>query len=334
MRKFIFDILDKHFSPKNGELQSMKVPHVTIWFWIAKCCATTVGETVSDFFNTLFDPCQCTSKGLGFDALLFFPLLFFILYWNFKIDYYSPALYWGAIILSSICGTIVTDGFHDNLGIDLWIEIVVFFFLMSFTFASWYRSQGTLDIHSIDSFKRECYYWGSVIWTFALGTAVGDGTAEYWGIAFGPILGFFVAITFGFLCIWVIGRWTGGIEKGDKYEIILFWASYIMTRPMGASTGDWLGSAPKDGGLGLGTGYTSLLFFGIIVIIVIYLHFSKIDVIAHEHKGKLAVLPLPSDENNIEDKNESGKPLTQNEYQMINSPQDSRVKNNFQIEEV
>jgi uncharacterized membrane-anchored protein len=279
MKNFLFDVLDKHFLPKNGELQTMKVPNVTIWFWIAKCCATTVGETVSDFFNLLFDPCQCTAKGLGYDALLFFPLLFLVLYWNFKLNYYSPVLYWGAIILCSICGTIVTDGFHDNLGLELWIEIVVFFFLMSWTFFAWFRSEGTLDIHSIDTFKRETYYWGTVIWTFALGTAVGDCTAESWGLAFGPILGFFAAISFFILMIWLLLRMTGKIEKGDQYEVTLFWSAYIMTRPLGASTGDLLGSSVKDGGVGLGVGYTSLLFFGIIVWIVLFLYYSKVDVL-------------------------------------------------------
>ena len=132
---------DRHFSPKSGAPQSMKVPHITVWFWLAKCCCTTVGETISDFFNKLFDPCQCTAKGLGFDALLFFPIFFFVLYWNFKFDYYQPFLYWGGITLCSICGTIVTDGLHDNLGLDLWIEIIVFFILMSGTFYRWYESE-------------------------------------------------------------------------------------------------------------------------------------------------------------------------------------------------
>jgi uncharacterized membrane-anchored protein len=156
----MFASLNKHFSPAYGKPQNMKVPHVTAWFWVAKCCATTVGETISDFFNVLFDPCQCTSAGLGFAALLFFPLLFGVLYVNFKIDYYHPALYWGAIILCSICGTIVTDGFHDNLGVMLWIELIVFFVIMCFSFYSWWKSEGTLDIHSIDTFDRELYYWG------------------------------------------------------------------------------------------------------------------------------------------------------------------------------
>ena len=122
----MISFLEKAF-PSGDTVKTCKVPQVTFWFWIAKCCATTVGETVSDFFNTLFDPCQCTSLGLGLDAVLFFPLLFANLYFQLKSDSYSPTMYWLAIILCSICGTIITDGFHDNLGLQLWIDVIIFF---------------------------------------------------------------------------------------------------------------------------------------------------------------------------------------------------------------
>lgn len=277
--------IENQFTLKDGMAQTMKVPHVTIWFWIAKCCATTVGETISDFFNTIFDPCQCSWRGLGYDAILFFPLLFAVLFLNFKSVRYHPALYWGAIILCSICGTIVTDGFHDNLGVMLWVEVIVFGAITAGMFVWWYMSEGTLDIHSIDTFKREMFYWGTVIATFALGTAVGDCTADQWGIAFAPILGFFCLVTLCLALTWAICRVTGVIERGDSYEIALFWASYIMTRPVGASTGDLLGSSKANGGWGLGFGWTSLLFFGIIVLIVAYLMWSKIDEIPVSHKA-------------------------------------------------
>jgi len=256
----------------------LKVPHVTIWFWIAKCCATTVGETVSDFFNLLFDPCQCTWKGLGYDAILFFPLLFLCLYWNFRLDYYHPALYWGAIVLCSICGTIVTDGFHDNLGVMLWIEILVFTALMTANFWRWYAVEKSLNIHSVNTLSKELFYWGTVIWTFALGTAVGDCTATQWGLAFAPILGFFAAVTFGVLVTWVSLRYFEVIKKDDSVEVTLFWAAYIMTRPLGASAGDMLGSSKSAGGLGFGVGWTSLLFAGIILMLVLGLMHSKVDI--------------------------------------------------------
>jgi len=278
-------ILEKHFEPTMGGNKNCKVPQVTFWFWIAKCCATTVGETVSDFFNLQFDPCQCTQKGLGFDALLFVPLLLATLYLQMQSNKYKPHLYWAAIILCSIVGTIITDGFHDNWGLMVWIEVIIFFVAMVVCFYFWYQSEGTLDIHSINSTRREVYYWGTVIWTFALGTAVGDCTANHWAIGFAPILGFFVAIVFMFLMIWICGRFVFGfIEKNSDREIFLFWLVYIMTRPLGASTGDLLGSGKRAGGWGLGTGWTSLLFFGIIIAIVCYLEYSGVDQIKHVHE--------------------------------------------------
>lgn len=111
-----------------------------------------------------------------------------------------------------------------------------------------------------------------------MGTAIGDCTADQWGLNFAPILGFFVAITAFILLVWLVSRKMGWITKGDKYDVFLFWAAYIMTRPVGASTGDLLGSSVSNGGWGLGVGYTSLLFFGIIVVIVLALHYSKVDV--------------------------------------------------------
>jgi len=258
------------------------VPQVTFWFWICKCCATTVGETVSDFFNSLFDPCQCTSKGLGFCALLFVPLLLGFLYLQLRSETYSPRIYWTCIILSSIVGTIITDGFHDNLGLMVWIEVIVFFVGMCLCFYFWHQSEHTLDIHSINTTRRQVYYWGTVIWTFALGTAVGDCTANHWAIGFGPILGFFAAIVFMFFVVWFTGRYIELIQKDDAVEVLLFWLVYIMTRPLGASTGDLLGQSTSSGGLGLGTGWTSLLFFAVIVLIVCYLEYSHVDQITHQ----------------------------------------------------
>jgi uncharacterized membrane-anchored protein len=277
-------ILEQHFEPTMGGSKNCKVPQVTFWFWIAKCCATTVGETVSDFFNLQFDPCQCTQKGLGFDALLFVPLLLVTLYLQLQATKYRPTFYWAAIILCSIVGTIITDGFSDNWGLMVWIEVIIFFVLMIVCFCFWYESEKTLDIHSINTTRREVYYWGTVIWTFALGTAVGDCTANHWQIGFAPILGFFVAIVFVLFVIWALGRFVFGyIKKNDNNEVFLFWLCYIMTRPLGASTGDLLGSSKNQGGWGFGVGWTSLLFFGIIIMIVCYLEYTGADQIQHSN---------------------------------------------------
>eukprot|EP00299_Pterocystis_sp_00344_P000375 c10110_g3_i1.p1 GENE.c10110_g3_i1~~c10110_g3_i1.p1 ORF type:complete len:209 (+),score=28.19 c10110_g3_i1:125-751(+) len=186
------------------------------------------------------------------------------------------------MVLMSICGclflfenvtcrTIFTDGLHDDLGLELWIEIIVFGFLTAFSFFVWFRFEGTLDIHSIYTLRREGFYWLTILFTFALGTAVGDGISEGSGIAFGPILGLFAGWIALIAIVWIILRYTGHSPKGSSVEIFLFWFAYVMTRPFGASCGDLLSSSKAEGGVNLGTGVTSAIFSGIIVVSVIFL---------------------------------------------------------------
>jgi len=218
-----------------------------------------------------------------------FPYCFFCLHTQLKLDRYNPSLYWLCIILCSICGTIITDGFHDNLGLMLWIEIIIFSAGVIYCFYFWHTSEKTLDIHSIYTLRRELYYWAAVVWTFALGTAVGDCTATHWiGITYPQILAFFVGICSFIFVVWIGGRYTGLIIKDSDTEIFLFWVAYIFTRPLGASTGDLLGLSVAQGGWGLGTGWTSLLFLGIIVLVVCYLTFTKVDQLPHISTQKIS----------------------------------------------
>jgi hypothetical protein len=137
-------------------------------------------------------------------------------------------------------------GLYDNLGLELWIQIIMFSFFMFACFYTWYRVEGTLAVHSINTSRREVFYWLTILFTFALGTAVGDYISTVWPVSFGDILG-------------------------------LFWSAYIMTRPLGAAKGDFLGQNKAKGGLGLGYEYTSLLFIGLIIIIVCGLTYTGID---------------------------------------------------------
>jgi len=259
-------------------LVGVKVPQrITMFFWLTKSCATTVGETLSDFFNTGL------GFGLGGAAALFFPLLLLNLVVQFYYPKYIPAVYWLAVVFMSICGTIMTDGLHDNLGVELWIEVIVFFFLMCACFAVWYRNEGTLDIHSINSWKREAYYWLTILFTFSLGTAIGDGISEGANMGYGPTFGFFCGCLIFIATLWYF-KLLG--------EITSFWFAYIMTRPLGAAAGDLIAS-PKDhqsGGLGAGT--TSGIFTAIICICVIILHITGYDLASPE------LTAVPTDEIN------------------------------------
>jgi uncharacterized membrane-anchored protein len=153
---------------------------------VMKSCCTTVGETVSDYFDVNL------GLGLGGAAYVFYPILLAGLCLQFYLDRYYPALYWFNVVFMSICGTIATDGLHDNLGLELWIECIIFlvFDVLLILHLVYCKVEETIDIHSTP--RREIFYWLTVILTFALGTAVGDGISEGVALGYGPTFGLFV----------------------------------------------------------------------------------------------------------------------------------------------
>lgn len=237
-----------------------KVPEVTIFFWIIKIMATTVGETAADFlsFNLHF--------GLAVTSILMSVLLLIALLIQVRAKKYVPWIYWIAVVLISVVGTLITDNLVDNFGVRLETTTIVFSAALLATFITWYISEKTLSIHSIFTRKRELFYWAAILFTFALGTAAGDLVAESWK------LGYLVsALIFASM----IGLVTIAFYKFKMNAILAFWVAYILTRPFGASFGDWLSQAKKYGGLGFGTTGTSVLFLGIIILLVGYLSFRK-----------------------------------------------------------
>lgn len=179
-----------------------------------------------------------------------------------------PAIYWVTVVLISVVGTLITDNLTDNLGISLWTTTAVFAVALAATFAAWYRSERTLSIHRIDSRRREAFYWLTVLFTFALGTAAGDLFAERLSFGYGPSVLVFGAMIAAVGLAW----WKLGLGP-----ITAFWAVYILTRPLGASIGDFTSQPTGDGGLGLGTTGTSALFLAAILALVVYLTVSKVD---------------------------------------------------------
>jgi len=191
----------------------------------------------------------------------------------------------------SIAGTIATDGLHDDLGWALWIEIVIFFVLMSATFAAWLMVEGTLAVHSIYTLRRELFYWVAILWSFALGTAVGDAIIEVGNVSFGETVGIFVGIMAFIFLLWLALQKTGYCTDGSATEIGLFWAAYIMTRPLGASFGNLLASDQADGGAGLGTTAISLILLAIIAACNVYCMFTRCDIMP---PGEVPVPQAPS----------------------------------------
>lgn len=240
-----------------------KVPEVTILFWIIKVLCTTVGETFADFLNVNLN------LGLSGTSVVMGALLVISLVFQFRARRYVPTIYWITVVCISVFGTLVTDNLTDKMGVPLETSTIIFSVLLLLTFAIWYVKERTLSIHSIFTPRREVFYWLTILFTFALGTASGDLMAEALG------LGYLVtgAIVAGVIAIVVIA------QKFRLNPVLSFWIIYIMTRPLGASIGDLLSQPSKYGGLGLGATVTSIIFLLGILGIVLYFTFTKRDVI-------------------------------------------------------
>jgi uncharacterized membrane-anchored protein len=239
-----------------------KVPEVTLYFWIIKILATTVGETFADYLNSTM------GIGLTGTTLVMSGFLAVALIYQFSLRRYVPFVYWLSVVLISVVGTLFSDNLVDNFGIGLPVTTVAFAAILAVVFAVWYRSEGTLSIHSITTTGREAFYWLAVLFTFALGTSAGDLTAERLSVGYWQSVILFAAL----IAITYIAH-----LRFHADAILTFWIAYILTRPLGASIGDYL-SQPKDaGGLALGTTVTSIIFLTTILAVVAFLTVTKFD---------------------------------------------------------
>ena len=236
-----------------------RVPEVTGTFWIIKVMATTVGETAADYLSVTLN------LGLSFTSYIMSVLLLIVLLNQFRLKRYVPASYWIVVVFTSITGTLITDNLVDNLGVSLVTTTIVFSIVLLAVFGLWYSNEKTLAMHSINTAKRELFYWVAILFTFALGTATGDLLAEALKLGYAQS-----ALVFGA----IIAIIAISYYKFRMNAVLAFWAAYILTRPLGASMGDLLSQPAKNGGLGLGTVGTSMLFLSIIVSLVIYLSFK------------------------------------------------------------
>ncbi len=255
-----------------------KVPEVTIYFWIIKIMCTTVGETAADYLNGTLH------FGLTGTSLVMGALLIVVLFFQFKARKYIPSIYWLVVVFISVVGTLITDNLTDKLGVSLVTTTIVFSILLVLTFAVWYAFEKTLSVHSIVTARREAFYWLVILFTFALGTAAGDLAAEKCNLGYctsGLIFAGLIAIVT--IAYYVVKRILAvGHRHQYMYAVLAFWLAYILTRPLGASIGDYLSQAHADGGLGLGATTTSALFLITILGLVGYLTLTRKDEIPPE----------------------------------------------------
>ncbi|WP_246470119.1 COG4705 family protein [Cohnella nanjingensis] len=247
-----------------------KVPAITIFFWIIKVMATTVGETAADFLNFNLN------WGLTGTTLLMGGFLVIALILQFRSKKYTAGIYWLAVLLISVLGTLITDNLTDNFGVPLALTTLIFGLALAATFWAWYASEKTLSIHSIYTAKREGFYWLAILFTFALGTAAGDWFSEGLNLGYGVSALIFVAL---------IGIVTFAYYALRLDAVLAFWIAYILTRPLGASVGDYLSQPRDEGGLGWGTTGINIFFLVTILALVLYLTRTKRDVVSVQHEG-------------------------------------------------
>jgi len=248
--------------PTLGRRMLNKVPEVTLYFWIIKILCTTVGETAADFLNV--------NLGFGLNNTTYVTgaLLLATLGFQCKATRYKPGVYWLAVVLLSVVGTLITDNLTDNFGVSLVTSTIGFSAALAATFAVWFASERTLSIHTIITRRREGFYWLAILFTFALGTAAGDLFAERLSVGYWPS-----ALLFG----GVIAAITVAHFRFGLNAILAFWLAYILTRPLGASIGDFLSQPQANGGLGLGATSTSAIFLTCILGLVVFLAVTKKD---------------------------------------------------------
>jgi uncharacterized membrane-anchored protein len=237
-----------------------KVPEITAFFWIVKALTTGMGESTSDFLvHKLVPEIAVVLGGIAFVIAL---------YLQFSSDRYVPWRYWLAVAMVGVFGTMCADVLHVGLGVPYIVSTVFYAIVLAVVFRTWYRTEGTLSIHSIVSERREAFYWAAVLATFALGTAAGDLTAVTFGLGFFGSGLMFAAI----IAIPAIGYWRFGMNS-----ILAFWFAYVVTRPLGASFADWLAVSSQRGGLAIGTGLVSFVLAAMIAMFVAFLTSTGVD---------------------------------------------------------
>jgi uncharacterized membrane-anchored protein len=227
---------------------ALKVPEITAAFWILKLLTTAMGEAASDYLLSALH-----YLGLGIGVVGFVTAVWF----QFRTRRYQPTAYWAAVSMVAVVGTMAADVIHGKLGVPLTVSTLLCAAALAVTFVVWHRTEGTVSIHAVDSPRRELFYWLTVSFTFALGTAAGDLTADRLGLGFMGSIVLFAAI----IVVPALGYWRFRLDA-----VAAFWFAYVVTRPLGASIADWLSKPARHGGVNLGDGPVAAVLLVAIVV--------------------------------------------------------------------
>lgn len=245
------------WSTREGPL---RVPEITAAFWVIKGLTTAMGESATDYLVHIMAPELAVLIGLvAFAAALAV---------QFRQGRYVAWSYWLAVSMVGIFGTMAADVLHVGFHVPYLASTVLYVIVLTIVFSTWYATEKSLSIHSIGTPRREAFYWATVVATFAMGTALGDFTAYTLHLGYLPSAGLFAVL----ITLPAIGfRWF------RLNPVLAFWATYVITRPLGASIADGLAKAPNLSGLGYGDGVVALVFAALIVVGVIYLTITRFD---------------------------------------------------------
>jgi uncharacterized membrane-anchored protein len=240
---------------------ALRVPEITVYFWAIKALSTAMGESTSDYLVHAMAPELAVVLGfLGFVIALALQL---------SRRRYVAWAYWLAVVGVGVFGTMAADVLHVGLGVPYIASSLLYAVVLAAVFVTWQKTEQTLSIHSIDTDRRELFYWAAVVATFAMGTAVGDLTATTFHLGYLASGILFAAV----IAVPAVGYWRLGWNP-----ILCFWVAYVATRPFGASFADWMGKPQSAGGLGWGDGTVALALTGLIVCLVAYLQITRRDV--------------------------------------------------------
>ncbi|MGH3407402.1 MAG: COG4705 family protein, partial [Streptosporangiaceae bacterium] len=255
---------------------ALRVPQITAYFWVIKGLSTAMGEATSDWSVKSLPPEVAVL--IGFTGFLI------ALGLQLRMRRYNPWTYWLAVCGVGVFGTMAADVLHVALHVPYIASSILYAVILAAVFLSWQRTERTLSIHTIDTTRRELFYWAAVVATFAMGTAVGDLTATTFHLGYFGSIWLFA----GIILIPCIGfrflHWS---------PILSFWFAYVITRPLGASVADWLSKPKIIGGLALGDGPVAGAFTLAIIILVAFLAITRVDVQRAEAAAPAQPAPEP-----------------------------------------
>ncbi len=240
----------------SSEPAPSKVPEVTLVFWVIKIAATTLGETAGDTVTMTLNWSYLAG------SVLFIALLVALVAWQIAAKRFNPWLYWATIIASTTAGTTLADFADRSLGIGYAGGAALLFAALMATLGAWYGTQGSISVATVSTPKVEAFYWLAITLSQTLGTALGDWTADDTGLGYGGGALVFAAG----LAILAAAYFWSKISR-----VFLFWAAFILTRPLGATVGDFLDKPVNNGGLALSRPLASAVIAAFIILCLVVL---------------------------------------------------------------